>query len=380
MRAILLVVASTLLLGVAGGAVLAFLHRVRVHEPWTERARQATEVRVGLATLALIQPLLMAAACTLTSVIERPVAVAMVATASFVGIDLVRHRVERLLNATGALGRWFLGRALLLLLNPTLLAIAVGVLFVDRITRATIPSIAISITLLAVAGTGVMVDLLKVLGGLVAAPERLAQAVERASLTSPIRARAVYRVPDPYVANAYAMSTHGAVAFTDGALAVLDDQEVEAVAAHELAHLTNSRVVDRLGAQARFLPLVFLRPLWSEFQGLAVVPVLLIPFVLTRWLHRRSRTEETRCDSAANPATLARALEKLHERNSWPATVRGGRVGTHPDLWTRLATLGMTAGRPRPEPPGQMSVASAFIVGFVTLLLQLALLAGVSSD
>ncbi len=201
------------------------------------------------------------------------------------------------------------------------------------------------------------------------APPRLATAVEAAVAAGGPRPRAVNVLRSGY-ANAFAWPLQGAVAVTGAALDVLDDEELAAIAAHELAHLAEPR---RL-AWLRVLPLAALLPfpaagaLYGTFGHdgpLALLALLAVLMLLRRRLVGAFRRAEETADRAGVSAqaaeqTYARALLAICRRNLIPA-VMPGRRHVHPHLYDRLLSAGLTPDFPRPAPPSRRRALAARI-------------------
>jgi Zn-dependent protease with chaperone function len=165
------------------------------------------------------------------------------------------------------------------------------------------------------------------------------------------------------------------MAFTDGLLAALDDDELTAVCAHELAHLTEPRRVAlyRLAPLTLLLALPLAR-LISTPEGLLAFEVAVLAGALVAVLGLRlSRRLERHADELGRahegePGAYARALAKIYEVNLVPP-VEGGRGGTHPHLYDRLVAAGGAPDYERPKPPPR---APFFLALTVSSLLALA--------
>lgn len=202
-------------------------------------------------------------------------------------------------------------------------------------------------------GTGGSSMLGALLGVVRPARPRVRAAVERAAARLGVRCRAVLEL-DWAQANALAFPLLRRVAFSTAAVELLDDAELEAVAAHELGHLD-----EPLPLRA-FRPLVlvllafvvFVEPylvtasLWSAAATL--VGVLLVILVV----RRVARRGEQHADAyAKDDGAYARALEKISRQNLLPLVLR--RPGPHGDMWDRLVAAGRTFEVPKPAPPAR---------------------------
>jgi heat shock protein HtpX len=206
----------------------------------------------------------------------------------------------------------------------------------------------------------------------------VARLAARAGLPMP----KVYLIHSPHP-NAFATGrdpAHAAVAATTGLLAILDEDEVEAVMAHELGHVLNrdTLVMTMTATIAGAISMLANFGLFfnngARANPLAMIAaILLAPFAAMLVQLAISRTREYGADRAGaaicgNPRALASALAKLHKgaaRVPSPVAARnpaaaalyivpgrgGGRdslFSTHPDTANRIAQLqqmaaGMTA-------------------------------------
>lgn len=193
-----------------------------------------------------------------------------------------------------------------------------------------------------------------------AAPERLRKIAADTSdrMKVPFREVLLIRVP---IAQAYALQARRRLLFTNRLLEILSDDEIAAICAHELAHLTESKAA-RLSRSIRllmFYPWVFFRPLSHTF-GQAAFFILCVFTLLVPGIYRRiSRKQESRADqiakdNQAEAGVYARALAKLYEDNLAPA-VNEKRRSTHPDLYDRLLAAGIQPEFPRPLPAKTMA-------------------------
>jgi Zn-dependent protease with chaperone function len=154
--------------------------------------------------------------------------------------------------------------------------------------------------------------------------------------------------------NALAWSVYRAVGFSRPMLQVMSEDEVRAVAAHELAHLTEPvwvRTV-RVGHMFLYLPLA---PLvrYGGTPGAFIGFVLLFTIMFgyqrfTRAFERRA--DHVEAEAIADQESYMRSMIKLHEANAAPAVMSGKQ--THPHLYDRLLAAGIQPDFPRPDPPG----------------------------
>lgn len=215
---------------------------------------------------------------------------------------------------------------------------------------------------------GLFMPALRRVGLLRPGGERLERVMQRASVEAGLAPPPVYRLRWTW-ANAMAFIHAHAVAFTDPMVALLNDDELVAVALHEIAHLTETprQKLVRLSGLLFSFP-VFTSPLWLARFGLAGLLVPLGLFVFgQRFLVQFARKMEHRADAAAHGAaresTLATALEKAYEFNLVPAVMQGKRR-IHPHLYDRMTAAGLQPAYPRPKPPG----SALAVLGMISLL------------
>ena len=203
------------------------------------------------------------------------------------------------------------------------------------------------------------------------APPELGAIIEKACAAAG-RAPARAQVLESWASNAFAQPHRDTITFTARALEVLSEDEVLAIAHHEVGHL-GERGLAR-GRRWLVVPLLValgaMRPIVAAFDWVGAVVVFVVIFVVVRWVTHRSRRSEHAADAHAHghaddPATYVRALEKAHEHNLLPAVQRGKRH-THPDLWDRMQAAGVQPGWPRPAPPARD--VGGFAITFLTLL------------
>jgi Zn-dependent protease with chaperone function len=360
-------------------------------EPWTERARRTFPMRRVLSIFSMFVALTPAALAYFAlqrthAPAERRFVVACVLAPSLLGMEIVRARVEsRLHRRRITLARW-------LAYKTTWLPILAPHLVVALASAALLPHAgdplawalaAASLAALFASATGVLWIPLRALGVIRPPPPRLVEAVERATARTGVRPRAIHVVPTfgVPVANAFALPVLQHVAFTDEALALLDDASLTAIASHELGHVAESRSVAWGRSVLAFvLAPIAIAPVVHATAGL---PGLIVAFALallaTRVYRGWAQKLERRADRVARrgvvpraaegdePApdsqapdshpgvdaqTYARALERVYERNLMPA-VMAGRAGSHPHLYDRLVAAGVTPAYARPAPPTQ---------------------------
>ena len=199
------------------------------------------------------------------------------------------------------------------------------------------------------------------------ASPRLEQAVARATERTGVRPSRVVEL-DPRGVNAWAFPLTGGVAFTHGALEVLDDAQLTAVAVHELGHLTERRWVSwsRWAVSLLWLPVALLMPLGSVFgtPGLlaAAVPLLAGRLAFQRVARRMEvASDRLATDHQGDAGVYATALERLYECGLLPAVDASPRTA-HPHLYDRLLAAGVQPAYPRPAPPSRLPTLLCFAV------------------
>jgi Zn-dependent protease with chaperone function len=205
---------------------------------------------------------------------------------------------------------------------------------------------------LVLTGLGAAAFLARELGLLLPASQRLEGAVARAARRLERPAPRAFEL-EWSRANAAALPILGWVLFSRRALDVLDDEQIKAIAAHEIVHVGESRGtrVFRVFGQLATLPLVIgvleaqAGALHELLYGAAATALLFLAYGVTmRRLEQRAGSGEHR---ATNPSYAA-ALEALYRANLAPAVLRSY---AHASLYERLIEAGKTPDYARPLPP-----------------------------
>jgi heat shock protein HtpX len=166
---------------------------------------------------------------------------------------------------------------------------------------------------------------------------RLYRTVENLSIATGMPMPKVYLIDDP-APNAFATGRdpkHAVVAATTGLLSIMDDDELEAVMAHELGHVKNydirvMMIVFGLVSAISFIADMIFHLMWFRsddespnpiFMVLAIVAAILAPFIAMLVQLAVSRRREYLADSTGAmttryPEGLARALEKIRDHGS----------------------------------------------------------------
>lgn len=217
------------------------------------------------------------------------------------------------------------------------------------------------------------------------AEEPLRELVARVEERMNVRSRAIYRMPLAMV-NAAVVQAPRVLLFTPLMVEHFSDEELEAVTAHELAHLTEPRsvVLIRMLSLPLCLVVACTAPIIRSFGLLVYLGAIAAGMLILIYVQRQARRMEQRADAAAgghaeDPRAYARALEHLTRRNGMPAVGRSKRA-VHPDLYDRMLSVGVTPDYPRPAPPpraGQFlplfSLVSSIVILMVVCAVPIAL-------
>ncbi len=204
------------------------------------------------------------------------------------------------------------------------------------------------------------------LGLLVSAPERLMSVVTETSFRMQIPFREVLLL-EGSLAQAYAMPVTGRLIFTEQIVALLPDDELSAICAHELGHLAESWPArySRYIRSVPLLPWIYFKPLYGLLgPGGVLMATGLVSIITSRIFKSISTKLEARADgiakaSESDAGTYARALTRVYENNLIPA-VHG--KATHPSLYDRVLAAGITPDYPRPASAKNMTWYGAFLM------------------
>ena len=341
-------------------ALISWRRRRTAH--WAEQARALHPIRVGARTALFAVPVNLALAVLLlapeTSVawIFATAAIAFVgALAGTIPFDrkvLPRISVRALIRQA-VIGRlvgsafWFalFGAAMVMPLVFDWRALAVGAAFLGFLWFWQIAG---------------WIVVGRLAGWLTLPSPRLLQIVAVTSARTGVAAKEVW-VMRVDIAQALALPLAGKLVFTERLLAIMSDDEIAAVCAHELGHLSESRGIRLVRALRAlvFLPWVFVGPLFHEFGTGGIAFAVLLSLGTRLGFGAVSRRLEARADRVAKShesvsGIYAQALLRLYQDNLLPA-VSTTRGATHPHLYDRLLAAGCTPDFPRPDPPATFS-------------------------
>lgn len=205
---------------------------------------------------------------------------------------------------------------------------------------------------------GLVIHILRWLRLLRPATDHLNSLVSEVSqnMKVPVRASWIFST---YISNALAFPFTRQSVFTEKLLSTLTDEQIKAICAHELGHLSEPKKVlfMRLIVSLAFFPLVFAKPLGSMSDGGPHLYLLLLMGVLVVRLLgiRLSRRMEKRADAMAaqnvvDTAIYAKALERIYEINQTPAVMPRRATKIHPDLYDRMIAADVTPDYEKPAP------------------------------
>jgi Zn-dependent protease with chaperone function len=207
-------------------------------------------------------------------------------------------------------------------------------------------------------GGGLVWGLCK-LGVLTRAPDRLRTLVDSVSVRAKVPYRRVWLLRNIGSA-AFAMPYTGDLIFSERLLNLQTDEEVSAIAAHELGHLSESRLAQsgRLLGSMAIAPCLLLKPVFYAWGATGMLFLLGGAWLLFMAARRFSRRLEKRADAIGqanemDAGAYARALACVHQDNLIPAVM--ARKTTHPDLYDRLVSIGATPEYARPRKPSTFS-------------------------
>lgn len=326
---------------------------------WSEFARRAWGLRallflalVGFASLGVAQVTLGYEPATMI-----PVSLSMFIVIVVGGLPLVsvRNGFERRLGALPPHGhpvREMLG-FVLIYAPGSLLLLGLVVARLGATPRGFWIGIAISVVYLPLAGL-VTVPLARALGALRPARESIVQAVTRAAAAMKLPVPQIYELVWSR-ANAAALQRLNWIFFTTRAADALTDAELEAIAAHELAHLAEPSRVRRLRllGSLTWLPVAVGTLYITGGNPLGIVIVsggTALALILKRHFTRRLEHQADRGAHLTVGDSYATALETIYRLNFAPAVLPGS---SHPNLYDRMLATGHVPSFPRPAPPAR---------------------------
>lgn len=290
------------------------------------------------------------------------------------------HEVFPRLFAPGSLRLILLGIALRFLLWSGFIGAAVWM--PDACNWVTLLIIVIVLGLWAGMQRGGTLWFARRFGQLLPAPERLKKIADETSARMRVPFCEVFVIRSQ-MAQAVAYVPTRRIGFTERLLEIAPDDEIAAICAHELAHLTESKAVryTRYVQSLTFIPWLCFNPVIHVFGFLGFMALLLNVVFTPRLFLIVSRKMESRADQLAtsqqsDPAIYARALQRLYTDSLMPAVVKT-KHKTHPDLYDRLLAAGVTPDFPPPAPAETMASHGylfGILLGLMFVLFTLSLL------
>src|ERR1044071_9923877 len=176
------------------------------------------------------------------------------------------------------------------------------------------------------------------------ASDRLQGIVRDVSSRMNVRVRGVWLLHS-IASTAYALPYTGDLIFSERLVDSIPDDEIASVAAHELGHLNESRLMwaARLAKSLGTMPFLFIKPLFQHFGMASVFMAGAAYWIVSLWSRDLSHRLEVKADRAGkenegDEGVYARALARLYEINLLPAVIR--KKQTHPHLYDRLVSAG----------------------------------------
>lgn len=337
--------------------------RRSAHLHWTERARRLFPARVSRQINIWAIPV---AAALMVRNFDRASLWALVFVCGLLGTLLGNYPMDRDTHYDLAFRPWAHEVVAGLLLKFSTLGVYLGAFFLmpaEWDWRAAVITV-VFLGLLLALQFGLAIRLMRALRLLRPASPRLQGLVDETATALGVKVRATWELAR-CDANAMAFITTNELAFTDGLLVYCPDDELKAICAHELGHLTEGRLTlaARLLGSLIFAPLIFLNPVYHQWGLYGVAGLVLAVLAVLNLRPRLSRKMEKRADeiaqeSVAGTTIYARALERLYQVNCMPAVLKKAAERTHPDLYDRMLAVGLTPHYPRPAPPREQGWTS----------------------
>ncbi len=221
---------------------------------------------------------------------------------------------------------------------------------------------------------GLAVRLMRWLRLLTPPPARIVALVAEVSSAMNVPVRATWELAS-CTANALAFVVTRELAFTRRTIVLCSDDELKAICAHELGHLSESRWTrrGRLVGSLILFPLIFIVPARTMEGGIGLVLIVLCMGLL--WFGRlklsqkmEKRADQIACANVADQTGYARALETLYRDNLMPAVMKKKSLQNHPDLYDRMLAAGLTPAYARPAVPAEQHWSSMLTTSIATLL------------
>lgn len=347
--------------------------------PWHEVARARWPVAVSGAFLVVVTAVLAGCHAVVAGGPLAPgggvvAAVAAVAVALASGRAALRWTTRRMLRPDAKRDASWRGAVALswILLAPFWIALATAAAMPWRFDAGVVPPLLAGALLTAWYALGGVLTVPRWLGVLGAPRSDVQDSAAAALAAAGLTGVATFELRAPS-ANAFALPLRRALVVTGAAADTLQRAELDAILAHEVAHLAEPRRRAAWLSLRVFalLPLTLLPPLGADLGPWWAFAAFLPTVLLLATSRRMAREFEERADRhaagrEAAPGVYARALERLHRANLVPAVLPGRRQA-HPHLYDRMVAAGVTPGFERPAPPDPRAQRAASIGGVVAL-------------
>jgi Zn-dependent protease with chaperone function len=341
---------------------------------WTERARVLWPVRTTAFAQIFLLPVLVLCAIVIWRPVEVP-ALPVVLFAAWCGAILGTWPLDHAMFPGLRFGAWLHEVALTWLLRFGIwFAWLAAVWLMPLEWDWEMAFLFFSVVLLQLIWTRFAIIVLRLVGAFCPPDERLSRIVGDASARAGVPVRHVW-VANGCSVNAFALPLSGQLIFSRRLLEELDDAELQAVCAHELGHLGESRPVKtaRLIASFAITPLLLVRPVTAMAGAPGCLALVVVALLLKRLAMQTARKMEHRADDLASvsemsPGAYARALQKIYEGNQMPA-VMPGTGALHPHLYDRMLNAGVTPDFPRPLAPAQRKWYVWVLLGLLSVMI-----------
>jgi Zn-dependent protease with chaperone function len=360
---------------------------------WVDCARQSYPARLAVTLCGVFLPIIFGflALDHAGPLAQTPVnvLVLLVVLAAYAGMLVVRIGLNRRLFEKVPSARYYLRSYLAWwVIMPQWIFIALLIFLPTRFNGTAILMLASAAFAFVLVNMGASLALARRLGLAWPAPPHLQSIVDQLAERIGVHPRGVDVFPSPS-ANAWAFPLAKRLAFTERAEALLSDEELTPICAHELAHLAEPFRLGIVRALPSFMLLALtsskcflgLNPdaattgsLWAVTGSLCLMAVLLVTVMLVRRIGHRmeKRADAFGSSHETDAGAYGRALEKLYQLNLVPP-VTMAKKASHPHLYDRLVAAGVEPSYPRPKRPsrGRMFAGLA-----VAIALALAVVAG----
>jgi Zn-dependent protease with chaperone function len=339
---------------------------------WTEQARKLYPARVSRAQTIWVLP----AGLTFASRIFYPESLwGLVLAAGFFGTLLGNYPMDRATNPGLTFHSWRneVAASWIMQLSSWGVYVLAAVLMPVDFGWGTLAVTALFFALFFAQQFGGAIRLMRILGLVRPASARLQTLVDATSTAMGVPVRATWEFTGS-TANAFAFVTTRELGFGRRLVAVCTDNELKAICAHELGHLSESRwtLAGRLVGALILFPMIYARPAWTlegggglAFLGLLVMAIWYGNFRLARVMENRA--DRVALESVEDAADYARGLERIHRASLVPAVIKQGAGQTHPNLYDRMLAAGVTPDYPRPAAPASHAWSGTVLTVLTTL-------------